>query len=118
MKTIDTLKNNLQRLMKKVLYTQDAPDSIYGREWRWWPTISSKPTLNLSIEFQLTKWEGKPQPPSMIGAYNLLLYWNPLLWKIESFHQYYDGPNCHWQFGPIGFSRNGLATCSECSSNK
>ena len=102
-------------LFKKIFHIQDTPDSSYGREWRWWITTSSTPTYSISLELQLIRWKGKLEEPRAVGMYSLLFYLKPSQWKIESVHIYYDGPNCHWQFGPIGISRSGFGDCEKCN---
>jgi hypothetical protein len=106
------------KLIKKILSIQDNPNSKLGRQWLWIPKFSLTPTLNISLELQLTRFEGKElTPPKTVGSYSLLFY-RPKKWRIESNHIQYDGPNCLWQLGPIGISRCGLGECSTCSESQ
>jgi hypothetical protein len=108
----------IKTVLKQLLYERDLPDNPYGREWRWWVTTSRIPTFNISLEYQLVCLERKPIKPLAVAMYSFLFYLNPLKWRIESNHTYYDGPHCSWQIGPVVFYRHGFSVCNRCSSER
>lgn len=44
------------------------------------------------------------------------LIFDPMMWSIKQEHNYYDGPNCWYQFGPFGLilSLNSCKKCTHC----
>lgn len=106
-------------LFKKFFHTYehqlDRPDSTLDRGWRWWITFSAKPALTVSLEWQMIRWKGEPCKPHMVMNYMLQFFWRPSTWRIESFHAYYDGQHCFWQFGPLGCGTiRGRSNCKKC----
>jgi len=103
----------------KIFHVQDDPKSQYSREWKWKPTIEYyNRGLNFSIELHLIKWKGEEITPRVVGLYSFRLNFNPRFWKVSQIHNYYDGPNCCWQVGPIEFLRCGFGNCNKCSLEK
>ena len=97
----------------------DTPNSIYNRQWQWSLRFEKhSDRFSIGLIFELIKWQGIQQEPREVGNYLLHFYFNPLKWLIKQVHVYYDGPNCDYQFGPIGFTRNSLGWCDKCSGAK
>lgn len=67
----------------------------------------------IALHTYLTQLYGKPCD-RLVSGYHIGLWFKE--WKIEAFHSYYDGDNCHWQFGPFVIARFGtLTNCKECN---
>ena len=77
-----------------------------GRQWEKRLELNWFDGPFLSLNMYLTFFEGKSYPNWLISGYSLGFKIKD--WKIESDHQYYDGENCFWQFGPFTLSRFGV----------
>lgn len=110
-----------RRLYKKYMHYSDEPNSELGREWRRHPNFSfnkEDTALFFSMDLEIVRWKHKPHKPWLVGGRGIGLYLNPLKWKFSIYHTWYDGPNCAWNFGLIGFYRHGLGYCKKCSNDK
>lgn len=106
-------------VIKKLFYIQDYPGSDLQREWRWFPALDwswKNGYVSLGVDLQMTKWKGEHQKPRTVGSICVYFYWNPLKWRINFWHSYYDGPNCHWHIGPFAIGRfgAGVGWCNTC----
>jgi hypothetical protein len=66
----------------------------------------------VALHTYLTQFKGE-KCDRLVSGYHIGFWLKE--WTIEAFHQYYDGENCHWQFGPFVFARFGTSTgCKKC----
>lgn len=115
------MKDLWLKLVRKILHVQDDPSSRHGREWRWWPLCQWDEVdkrLYLGVELQLIRWQGKECPPRVVGDYTITIFCQRKSWRRETWHMYYDGRHCIWQFGPIAFGRHGLGSCEKCEGDR
>lgn len=96
-------------------YKKDDINSPYGRQWRTIHIISIRSSLvNIGWETQLTHWEFKKIEPRPVSGLYLSIEFNPLKWKIEENHIYYDSTHCFFQKGPFIYSKSNFGECKKC----
>lgn len=111
------IKVFLMKLHRKLLYREDMEWEKYGRQWRWHPNFDHHKGQQLIAgwDLEITKWEKKPVKRKwIIAGYGVGLVYNPRQWRFVTFHTYYDGNNCAWNYGPIVFYRHGTGSCKKC----
>lgn len=90
-------------------------ESEWKRAWKNKVELSWFNGPHLALNTYLIKFQDKEYPDWLVYGYSVSLIVNPKNWTIEAYHQYYDGDNCHWQFGPFSATRFGTCTgCKKC----
>lgn len=107
--------NFLRRLYEKIFYIEDIGDNYTnGRRWRYWPEIGFyKGRFYIGVCIQLIQVENKPRKPDAIQDATIQLFYDPRKWVIGQEHIYYDGPHCHYQFGPFAWNTS-WRWCKKC----
>lgn len=101
-------------ILKNINIEEDDPTkSSLGRRWKNVIVVGASPTWFIGWETQLIQYEHKPVKPRPVVGRHICVYWNIFLWKVEINHDYYDGANCSFQFGPFMYNRHGVS-CSVC----
>jgi hypothetical protein len=90
-------------------------DTLFNRKWETRLGFSFFEGFQLEYNTYLTQFEGEDRDHLVSGYFIGFRIKN---WKIESYHTYYDGENCFWQFGPFAISRFGVITgCKKCQGD-
>lgn len=70
----------------------------------------------LSLNKYLIEFQGKKYDKWLVSGYSIGFKIKD--WKIKTYHAYYDGNNCAWQFGPFTVTRFGhMGECKGCNSD-
>jgi hypothetical protein len=87
-----------------------------GRAWKRKIEFDWFDGIHIALTTYMVKFDEKDIEP--IHAYSHFIRFMIKDWKIEAWHQYYDGSNCVWQFGPFAYGRIGYGHCDKCSKDR
>lgn len=93
----------------------------FGRRWCYWPLVlglyREDCSLWLGVGLYLLRFRGEEGEPYLVGYSQLGIVLDPRAWRLGESHDYYDGPHCRYDFGPLAYATNQRA-CARCEDSR